>query len=334
MGIVGVTFLDGVRRVNRAPAILAGVWLLTCAVTLPLALALRSMIVDHLGTSLAADAAANGVNYEWMQEFADQAAGVGVTFKPTIIGIAAVLDNLSAFMDNTTRPVVIVAAAAAYIAVWIFLAGGIIDRYARDRAIRAHGFFAASGVFFFRFLRLAVMQWVVYGLLFGLMHGWLFDRLYPRITRDVTSERTTFFARAALYIVFGVLVAGCNLVFDYTKVRAVVEDRRSMLGAVSAALQFIQRNYAATVALYALDFAAFILVIAAYALVAPGARGAGLMVWAAFTIGQVYVLARLWVKLTFWASETALFQSRLAHAGYIARPEPAWPESPVAESIS
>src|SRR5262245_8400947 len=64
MGIVGVTFLDGVRRVNRAPAILAGVWLLTCAVTLPLAPALRSMIVEHLGSSLAADAAANGVNYE------------------------------------------------------------------------------------------------------------------------------------------------------------------------------------------------------------------------------------------------------------------------------
>src|SRR5262249_25068977 len=159
-------------------------------------------------------------------------------------------------------------------------------------------------------------QWIAYGFLFGLMHGWLFDRLYSRITRDVTVERTAFLARAGIYIVFGVLVAGCNLVFDYTKVRAVVEDRRSMLGAVSAALQVVPRNSGAGLALYALDFAAFLLVIAAYAFVAPGAGGAGLMVWAAFTIGQVYVLARLWVKLVFWASETALFQSRLAHAGY------------------
>src|SRR5262249_44717023 len=149
-----------------------------------------------------------------------------------------------------------VAAGAASIMIWIFLAGGIIDRYARDRAIRAHGFFAACGVFFFRFLRLAIIQWIAYGFLFGLMHGWLFDRLYSRITRDVTVERTAFLARAGLYIVFGVLVAGCNLVFDYTKVRAVVEDRRSMLGAVSAALQFVRRNSAAALALYALDFAA------------------------------------------------------------------------------
>ena len=48
--------------------------------------------------------------------------------------------------------------------------------------------------------------------------------------------------------------------------------------------------------------------------------------WIGFAIGQLYILGRLWVKLVFWASETALFQSRLAHAGYIARPQPVWPD--------
>jgi hypothetical protein len=55
--------------------------------------------------------------------------------------------------------------------------------------------------------------------------------------------------------------------------------------------------------------------------------------WIGFAIGQLYVIGRLWVKLVFWASETALFQNRLAHAGYVARPEPAWPESPAADAI-
>ena len=41
--------------------------------------------------------------------------------------------------------------------------------------------------------------------------------------------------------------------------------------------------------------------------------------WLAFLIGQIYLVARLWVKLVFWASETALFQGRLAHAGYVDR---------------
>src|SRR5512142_3029630 len=120
---------DGIRRVLRAPALPAGVWLLTVLVSLPLALTLRGMIAQHLGSSLAADSAASGVNYEWWQEFSAQATGVGVTFKPTIIGFAAVLDNLSGFLDNEHQPVVIVGAAAAYIVLWLFLAGGIIDRY-------------------------------------------------------------------------------------------------------------------------------------------------------------------------------------------------------------
>ena len=325
---------DGIRRVNRAPAILAGVWVLTVLVSLPLVLGLRCMIEQHLGSSLAADSAVSGVNSDWWQEFSDQATGLGVTFKPTIIGFGAVLDNLSAFLDNDSRPVVIVGAASAYIVLWIFLAGGIIDRYARDRATRAHGFFAASGVFFFRFLRLAAVMWAVYAVLFGYVHAWLFGTVFPAMTRDVTVERTAFFERVGLYLVFGLLVAACNLIFDYAKVRAVVEDRRSMIGAIQSAIGFIRRNGGAAIALYLADFFLFLGVVAVYALVAPGASTGVLYTWLGFAIGQLYILARLWVKLTFWASETALFQGRLAHAGYVAAPKPAWPESPSAEAIS
>ncbi len=56
--------------------------------------------------------------------------------------------------------------------------------------------------------------------------------------------------------------------------------------------------------------------------------------WLGLAVGQIYVLARLWIKLTFWASETSLFQGRLGHAGYVARPEPTWPESPAVDAIS
>lgn len=324
---------DGIRRVNRAPAILFGVWVLTALVSLPLALGLRGMIEHHLGSSLAADTAASGVNYEWWQEFSDQAVGLGVTFRPTIIGFAAVLDNLSAFLDNEHRPIVIVGAASAYIVLWLFVAGGILDRYARDRPTRAHGFFAASGVFFFRFLRLAVMMWLVYAFLFRYVHWWLFAGLYSQLTHDLTVERTAFLLRAALYLVFGLLIAACNAIFDYAKVRAVVEDRRSMLGAIRAAVAFIRRNTAAVVTLYLVDFALFVLVLVVYALIAPNAGTGGWSVWAGFAIGQIYILGRLWVKLVFWASETALFQGRLAHAGYVAAPTPIWPESPAAEAI-
>ena len=124
------------------------------------------------------------MNYEWMQEFAGHGTGLASTVRPTVVGFAAVLDNLSAFLDNVSRPVVVIGAAATYIVVWLFLAGGIIDRYARDRGTGAHGFFSASGGFFFRFVRLAVVMAVVYGLLFGSLHPWMFDRVFLRRLRD------------------------------------------------------------------------------------------------------------------------------------------------------
>src|SRR5262245_25801620 len=183
---------DGVGRVNRAPAVLLGTWAMTLLVSLPLALVMRGMIAQHLGDSLAADTAASGVNYEWMQEFGDQASGVGVALKPTIIGFGAVLVNLSGFLDNTPRPLVIRRLAFAYFAPWTLAAGGITARYARDRAPGPHGFFSAAGVYFGRFLRLGIIQLAVYGLLFQAVHPYLFGQVYARITRDMTVERDAF----------------------------------------------------------------------------------------------------------------------------------------------
>jgi hypothetical protein len=324
---------DGNVRVARAPALVAAVWLVTVVASVPLALAIRGSLESHLGASLEAERAASGVNYDWMQEFGQQASGANTTFTPNVIGFAAVLDNFSVLFDGQTRPLAVSIAGAAYVALWLFLAGGIIDRYARGRPTRTHGFFAVSGVFLFRFLRLALIALPVYALLFGTVHPWLFGSAYEDLTRDTTVERTAFFLRFTFYLLFGGALAAVQVVFDYAKVRAVVEDRRSMLAAVAAALRFLFRNGRAAGALYLLNLTLLAAVLGAYALVAPGAGTTGWSMWAGFAIAQLYLLGRLWVKLLFWASETALFQGRLAHAGYVAMLAPRGPESPSVEAI-
>ncbi len=323
-------FRDGVGRVRRAPAILAGMFVLTLLMALPPGLLLRSAISAHLGNSSEAAQALTGVNAEWWQEFSEQARGLSASFTPSIIGFGAVLDNLSRLLDNGSLPGPVFWLAAAYLAIWAFLIGGIIDRYARNRATRARGFFAASGVFFLRFIRLGIVAWLVYGFLFSFLHKWLLVDLYERLIRDVTVERTGFILNMALYAVFGLAVLACNVVFDYAKVRAVVEDRRSMIGALVASVRFIVRNPGAVAGLVALDGLCFVLVVAAYGVVAPGAAS----MLAGFAVGQIYLLARLSVKLLFYASETALFQNLLAHAAYTASPSPVWPESPAIETIA
>ena len=328
--MIAAAWIDGWRRVLQAPAIVCGLFAATLLASIPLAVVLRDMVESHLGASLMAERAAAGVNWDWWQEFTAQATGVGTTFTPRIIGFASTLDSVSSVLDAQAEIAPIALAIAGYLLVWTFLAGGVLDRYARRRPTRAHGFFAASGVFFWRFLRLAVVAGIVYWLLFTYVHVQLFDEWYVRLTRDVDVERAALLWRAAMYGVFGALLVAVNVLFDYAKVRLVVEDRRSALGAITAALGFITRNPAEVLRLYGVNAAVFLLVLGIWAAVAPGAT---VPLWLGVLATQTYILARLAMKLQFMASQTALFQNRLAHAAYTAAPAPVWPESPAAEEI-
>ena len=333
MAKIFTAFRDGWGRVLGAPMVLGGVFLLTLLAVVPFGLALEQDIQAGLGKSLDAQTMATGVNSEWWERFSETATGLERTFTPTIIGGAAVLDNLSRFLDNGPLPIAIAGLGAAYLLVWIFLVGGILDRYARMRPLRTGAFFASCGVYFVRFIRLGIIAGLGYALLFWHVHGWLFRDFYGWATRDLTVERTAFGIRVALYLVFLGLVSFWNLVMDYAKVRAVVEDRHSMLGAFLAGWRFVVGHPAKTGGLYLLNGAAFLLVVSIYGLSAPGAAGYGRTAWLAFLVGQIYLLIRLAVKLSFYASATSLFQRSLAHAGYTAAPEVLWPESPAAEAI-
>src|SRR4030095_12204325 len=100
-----------------------------------------------------------GVNVQWWSEFSAQAGPLGSTFGPNIIGFAAVLDNLSTFADGESRPSPFLWLGAAYLLLWLFLTGGVVDRYARARPTRSYEFFTACGVYFVRFLRLPPCLW-------------------------------------------------------------------------------------------------------------------------------------------------------------------------------
>jgi hypothetical protein len=307
---------DGIRRVLSAPSLLVAVWAITTAASIPLTLAIRAQIEESLKSDVDAAAAARGIHYEWMQEFSGQAAGLATTFRPTIVGFAAVLDNLSAVADDIPRPGAVAAAAGAYALAWIFLSGGVIGRYQRDRVRSPVGFLSDCGAYFFRFLRLALVNGVVYGVLFGVLHPLLFVRLYPRLTAGAV-EPAAFAVRLGFYALFVLLLAAANIVFDYARVRAVVEDRRSMLMALVASWRFIAGRPGGAIGVYLLNALLFGAGLVAYSFLAPPGGGIGVMAWAAFAIGQVYIAGRLAVRLLFFASETAIVEATLNGSPYV-----------------
>lgn len=323
-------FLEGWRRVLRAPVLTVSILGATFLLALPLAIALDGMLEAHLGRSVEAEGAVAGWNAPWAAEFGAQAQGLGQTFSHEILGFGGTMAIMSDLIDRVPLNPTVAGAATAYVVLWIFLSGGILDRLARGRPVRTAAFFAACGVFFLRFARLAVIIGPAYWALFHWLHPYLFGSLYNRWTRDLTVERDAIVLRSLLYLVFLAAIALVSLVADFAKVRAVVEDRHSMVSAVAASMRFIRKRFFRTAGLYLLNAIAFLVILRFWLQTAPSAAATP---WMALLVTQVYLLARVWAKLAFAASEIAFFQGELAHAQYAALPEPVWPDSPAAEAI-
>jgi hypothetical protein len=303
--------------VGRTPALVTILWICSLAVTIPPALFLNRAIESHLDASLEADAAADGVNFDWMQEFRAQSGQLGRTLRPDVIGFGAVMDNTSAVADVSFRPLVAIVCGFVFLSLVWFLSPALIWRLATDRPERAGSMLAVCGSFLPRMFRLAFVAFVLYGALFASVHPWLLGDIFDRVTRETTVERTGFFIRIGFYAIFFLLVAAANLLLDYTRIRLVVENRRSIIGAVSAAARFMRKNAGRVVGTYVLNVVCFAVILGAYALAAPGAGSGGWWAWGPFVIGQVYIAARLFLKLAFWASEVAVLQARFGCPGFV-----------------
>jgi len=319
--------------VATAPTLLGGVWLITVLSALPAAWMVRTAITEHVGSSLVAARIAAAPEEGWWGEFLAQARGAARTLQPNVIGAAAPLSNFSKFLDEPGVPPSLVATVALGLAAWLFLNGGLIDRYARGRRLGSRAFFGACGVFFFRFIRLGVLVGIGYWVLTGPYHSLLFKVVYPWLTRETAVERVAFVWRIALYLVWLAPLVLLNLTTDYAKVRAVVEDRHSMIAALVAGWRFVRRHWGHAVSLYLANALVLAVALAVYILVAPGGRGGDWRLIAVLVIGQMWILSRIAIKLAFMATATALFQQHLAHAEYTAPPIPIWPDSPAAEAI-
>lgn len=323
-------FLEGWRRVLRAPALAASMLAVTFLLALPLGIVMQQSLEAHLGRSLEANLADTGWNAGWAAEYGARARGFERTFEYEILGFGGTLASLSDLLDNVALDSTLVLMTGLSIAAWVVLSGGLLDRLARGRPVRTAQFFSACAVYALRFARLAVIVGAAYFALFRWFSPFLFGRVFPHFVRDMTSERDAAILRIVLYAIFVLALAAVGAVADFAKVRTVVEDRRSMLGAVGASLRFIRRRPLRIAGLFLLNALSWLVILRLWFSIAPGA---GASVWWAFLITELYLLARVSAKLAFMASEVVFFQGDLAHAQYTAAPEIVWPDSPAAEAI-
>lgn len=282
-------FVEGWRRVLRAPALALWVLVALLLASLPLAMKPGELIGEDAPSTL--QAAFSATTAAWAAEQPGLSSSRADAVLHTLLGFGRTL-------------------AAPYLLFWVVLTGGLIDRLARGRPVGTAHFCTICGAFMLRFVRLGILVAVAYFLLFRFIR--------PQVSSQV--ELFAFLAGLALV----------NLVADFAKVRAVVEDRRSMLGALLASMRFIRTRPIRTGGLFALHLAVGAGILILWPLVMPPSVES---FWVALGLAGLYLLVVLVARMALIASEVALFQRELAHASYTAMPEPVWPDSPAVEAI-
>ena len=227
-----------------------------------------------------------------------------------LFAVARLLDvpsaNLSLFSEGTRAVIV-------WLLFWSFAYGGAIDRLARGRPTRAYGFFAACGGHLMPLARLAVLAIAA-------------EAAFLPIAR-ATASTDVGAAGVAVVLILASAVLG------FARIRLVVEDRRSAVGTVAASIRFLRRNPSGlgiwivfALAGYGLD--------SLYGSLVPSSAVATSSDLRVRAPQEAFLAIHLWLKLSAYAAGIALFQSRLAHAGYTAAPPAVWPESASAEAIA
>jgi hypothetical protein len=286
IGVLGA-YVEGWRRVLRAPALwTSAVFVIVIAIAPSM---WRSSTFQPFSATLE-------IGHDSSDEQRAQTFGLfGVGPLPVVLQARAVHAGVD--------PV----ASVMTVGIYLFLWGGCLDRLARSRPVGSASFFAACGVYFWRFLRLGVPL----GLMYWAVWQW-FSSMQPIV------------AMAALGII--------NIVAGYTVVRIVVEDRRSALGAIVASFRFVRRRPIAVLALYALNIVTLMAILFA-TIALTGWALTWMPLWAFRVAIAAALLVHLMGRLALAASQLVYFQHALAHADYTAAPLPMWPDSPAAEAI-
>lgn len=320
------SFTSGLRRVLGSPALIFWLFFAGLVIALPLTAAMRDILKASIGSSLVDQNLRRTFDLDWYGEFRANASGLSETFSPAVVGILPVLHDLERLVNGEILSVnrVVLAAGILFLFAWAFFGGGIITRYARpDEPRNRADFFSVSARFFFRYLRLLVLSLLVYWAVFRWVAGPL-HTLMDRLMRDITVEFAVLLYTVLYYLVILFLLMLGSMAMDYAKISMVIEDRHSAVLAFFHGLRFVFARPLRTSGLYLLLALVGLALLLAYGVVAPGAgQSRDLTLIVAFLISQLFLLARLILRLWFLASQTVLYQSATEVRQAEAPPAPA-----------
>jgi hypothetical protein len=205
--------------------------------------------------------------------------------------------------------VMLVILAIGYLLANTLFAGGAIEVFtSQDRRFTMRKFWGGCGAYLWRFVRLTLISFIFYGIAFG-----IFLFLVWRISessKEATVEKPGVMKQLAALLILLLMASVVNMVFDYARIGAVVNDRHRMFKEIFKAARITFRNFPSVFGLYLMlsitGLTLFALLVWFRGLVHQTSLGAILL---AVTIGQIAMATRMWVRMAHYAAEVEMYRS-------------------------
>jgi hypothetical protein len=203
----------------------------------------------------------------------------------------------------------LVVTGTVYLFANTLLAGGMIECFtSTDRRFTMRRFWGGCGAYFWRFFRLMWISMIFYAIAIG-----IYALMAWRIgvsDKAATVERPTVIKSFAALLFLLLLISIVNMIFDYARIAAVINDRRRMLRETFKAAGFAFRHPVSAFGLYVIlgltGLALFALLLWLRSLVYQDSMGAILL---AVVIAQLAMASRMWTRAAYYAGQVDLYRS-------------------------
>ncbi|MCU0411094.1 MAG: hypothetical protein MUF82_00980 [Bacteroidetes bacterium] len=220
-----------------------------------------------------------------------------------------VWDSVTGLEFATRHLSLLVVLALVYGLSGMLLSGGFLGAYASAQRVTIAEFIADGARFFGRMFRVALVGFVLLYVVLGIVGPLLRHEIASSTSGDA-SEWTAYLLYLATNAVLLMLFWLITLALDYTRVRIVLEDRGSVLGAFGSGLAFVVRNWKHTLSVSLALVAVTVMLMVVFGLLAETltVRSAPMLIVLVLA-QQAYMFARSVVRAGTYACEVEVFRA-------------------------
>lgn len=205
-------------------------------------------------------------------------------------------------------PNIMITVGIIYVLIQVFLMGGIYEIFNSD-AKKNHfiDYFYGCVRYFFRFFIIFLISLICYGALYYL--NAIYIQYIEIITQNTESQLVIIIANSFRYLLIAALFGILGIIFDYIRIRVVVNQSYDILNDLWLTFKFLIKNFWEVSSLFWLIAFIGLIIFLLYALIdnllEPNNYFTIILI---IIIRQLYITGKIWVKLLFASTQIELYK--------------------------